>query len=101
NDVLPQVQEVLLADLDGSGGLDLVTFGITDSSLEVRLSQGRGNFGMPQRFTFDSPLARVAAGYIDGDKQIDLAVTMGKSDSSPSQRKVKVLLNQGQGRFQV
>src|SRR5205085_1616959 len=84
--------DVVVADVDGKGGLDLVT--IIRNGVSVLLGNGNGSFQAEQRFTTGDQPENVAVADVNGDTLLDLVVTNVDSDD------VSVLLGSGDGSFQ-
>lgn len=80
---------LVLADFNGDGYADIA--GGASDRVRVSLSN-RGTHGIPDSYWSDSPTALVAVD-LDGDSDVDLAVTNGDTDS------VSILLNDGTGTF--
>jgi hypothetical protein len=84
---------ILAADLNEDGAPDLITANQDADSVTVLLGNGNGTFQGPTTFTLatnDDPAA-LAAGDLDGDGDLDLAVANYGSDT------VRVLLGDGSG----
>jgi hypothetical protein len=86
--------QLITADIDGDGDLDLLT--CAGNSVSVRLNNGQGSFvtGHPNLTAGLRPRA-LLAGDIDGDGDLDILVS-NSGDTS-----VSVLLNDGQGAFSL
>lgn len=97
-------RSMIVADLNGDGHDDVVTLNCLSNDVSVLLSEGDGTLapevrvpvgGVTQRgnlnrnFPFPGPF--LGAGDLDGDGDLDLAV--------PARSRVKLLINDGQGRF--
>ena len=86
---------VTAGDLDGDGDLDLATAnynGDADNGVSVLLNNGDGTFASAVNYDTDHYNLEIEAGDLDGDGDLDLAVT--SSDGG-----VSVLLNNGNGTF--
>ncbi|MCH7573901.1 MAG: VCBS repeat-containing protein [Candidatus Marinimicrobia bacterium] len=93
-------RSIFAADLDGDGDADLVTANnITDTdnsirdSVSVLLNYGSGTFAPAVNFGVGDEPTSIAAADLDGDGDIDLAVTNSISAD------VSVLLNSGNGTY--
>ena len=88
---------VALADVDGDGDLDLLKadqgMGINGGTVYIRLNNGAGTFSGSQSVTVGRGPVVLAIGDVDGDGDLDFAVT---SSSTPS---ISVRLNDGAGNF--
>ena len=103
--VQSQPRSVVIADFDGVAGLDLAVANVENNSVSVLLSAGAGTFAPAVSYggvdipddsiLFGPPFAfggpRMAAGDVDGDGDIDLAV--------PAWTGVAILANNGDGSF--
>jgi hypothetical protein len=90
-----EARDVLLADVNGDGDLDLVTAVGTTSLLEIRLGNGFGGFGSASTLTAvpGDDVGSVCAADLDGDGDADLACTNALSSQ------LSVFLNTGGGAF--
>ena len=85
--------EVLAADLDGDGHVDLAVTNFRDSTVGVYHGNGDGTFAMPATFpTGDSPRGLVAADF-NRDGIVDLAAAATHGGG------IEIHLGQGGGRF--
>ena len=88
---------VALADVDGDGDLDLLKadqgMGIGGGTVFVRLNNGLGTFSGTQSVVVGRGPIEMAVGDVDGDGDLDFAVT------SSSTFNVSVRLNDGAGNF--
>lgn len=86
--------DVIAADLDNSGRVDLATADNSDRTVSVLLNQGSGRFSTGEHFPVGAnPRAALQADF-NNDGRADLAVV--NLDS----RDLRILLGDGQGRFQ-
>jgi len=87
--------DVVVADLNGDGALDVITANAGDSTLGVLLGDGRGGFrvapGGPVHLGVPPHL--IAVGDFNADARLDLAATSHDSNE------VQVLLGDGRGGF--
>jgi hypothetical protein len=88
------LQGLVLAQIDGSGGLDLAVTNATTDQVLVLLGNGDGSFSDPVGFATGATPFSVAAGDVNGDTETDLAVANFGSDT------VSLLLRSG-GIFQT
>jgi FG-GAP-like repeat/Abnormal spindle-like microcephaly-assoc'd, ASPM-SPD-2-Hydin len=88
--------EVIAADVNGDGNLDLIYTG-SGTGLYVLLGNGDGTFQPPGNNLDSNSLIWMAAADFNGDGKLDLAVTndLGASGNSNS-----ILLGNGDGTFQ-
>ena len=87
------VIDVISADLDGDGDLDLVTTDRADNTLSVLRNNGNGTFAVPDKLVVGSNPLKVVAGDFDGDGDVDLA------NSNFTEATVSILYNNGDGTF--
>ena len=81
-----------LADLDGSGSLDLVVSHDDSDRLSIWLGDGKGGFRGAPAVETGSGAWRVAAADFDGDGTVDLA-------TGTREHRVQLLLGRGDGTF--
>jgi hypothetical protein len=86
-----QPDDVVAADVDGDGDLDLLTANASSHNVSVRLNNGNGTFSGSTNIGVGHYPSSVAAADVDGDGDLDL-LTDGND-------KVKVGLNNGAGYF--
>ena len=87
-------RDVVAADFDGDGTIDLATANATSDDITVLLSSAGGLFtGRADYPAGDRPLALVA-GDLDGNGSPDLVVANGRDDT------ISVCLNDGRGAFE-
>jgi hypothetical protein len=108
-DVVPEAGFGLaLVDLDADGDLDIAgAFAgfIAEEGAEplhgirVLRNDGAGNFGDPEELLLGSAPAALAAGDVDGDGDIDLALATERDFFSEIPAGLQVLRNDGAGRF--
>ena len=74
-----QPTELVLADVDGDGGLDLLTANTGGASLSLRLNNGSGNFGGTTTLALPagSTPSGLRAGDLDADGDLDVLVAQG------------------------
>ena len=87
------VTDVVAADLDRDGDLDLLASVATTNSVAVRFNNGAGTFSGAGSVAVGSSPSSVAAADVDGDGDLDLLATNSGSNS------VSVRLNDGTGSF--
>ena len=76
--------EIVAADLNADGKLDLVTANKDDNSVTVLLGNGLGGFKVAGTFAAGAKPVAVAAGDVNGDTFVDLAVAdTGKQRHDP------------------
>jgi len=100
----PGPASIVLGDFNGDGKLDIATADQADVTgscycVSVLLGNGDGTFQEPAIITYTPnslPLA-LAAGHFNGDKNLDLAVTL----NFQSEGKVQILLGNGDGTFRL
>ena len=83
---------VVTADLDGDGSLDIITTR-GGRTISTHFNDGGGSFGPANRWESGHQSFGVAAGDVDRDGDIDLAV----ANSAP--RNLSILMNQEDGNF--
>src|SRR5262249_11062346 len=89
-------QEPALGDFDGDGKLDIAVVDQNANMVNVLLGNNDGSFGAHVSTPVGSVPIAVAAGHFDGDRHLDLAVTViGMAPAST----VSVLLGNGDGSF--
>lgn len=90
-------RDIAIADINGDGLKDIAVTNTGNyeegNSIAVFLNTGGGNFGAPVYYVTGSGTVGIAAGDLDNDGDIDLAVSNKLADS------VTVLINPGSGTF--
>jgi hypothetical protein len=102
NFVAGSPQALVLADVDGDGRNDLIvayTVFPADAGVAVLLNRGGGIFAEARTFAVGTHPTAVAAGDLNHDGRIDLAVVNYDNESSGLNQNLNVLLNQGAGNF--
>ncbi|MHB1134809.1 MAG: FG-GAP repeat domain-containing protein [Chloroflexota bacterium] len=93
----PGSGQVLLADLNCDGQLDMVTRHLLTNSLAILLGDGRGRFasapGSPLALGY--PPGQAGLGDVNGDRILDLGVTSSERDN------VDIFLGDGAGSFSL
>ncbi len=99
------VTDVVLADFNGDGDLDIAFSSISDlsdpgsvSGVQVALGNGDGTFGPAVGYTTtaDGAPAQIVAGDLNGDGYLDLVVTNGDDPGT-----ISILAGNGDGTFQT
>jgi hypothetical protein len=94
-------QGLVLADVDGNGRNDIVVASTSPppyAGVVVLLNQGGGAFSAPRTFSAGTQPSGIAAGDLNRDGRIDLAVVNNDSEVAGGGN-LSVLLNQGSGNF--
>ncbi len=86
-------RNVVMADLDNDGELDLVTANTSSHTVSVLRGTGNGTFLTPHTFFAGTSPTGVAIGDVDGDGLVDLAVPCTNDYA------VSILLGNGAGGF--
>jgi hypothetical protein len=84
---------IILADVNGDRHLDMVTRHLLTKQAVVLMGNGRGDFVRSRTITFDYEPGDLAAGDLNDDGVLDLAVTPGRQDV------VDIYLGSGNGAF--
>ena len=87
-------EQVVTADLNGDGNLDIVTPNSDDDSVSVLLGDGKGSFSPTTNFNVGNSPTSVAVGDVNGDGNLDI-VTANFWD-----RRASILLGDGEGSFE-
>jgi extracellular elastinolytic metalloproteinase len=85
--------QVILADFDRDGALDIATANAVGQSVSVLLNRGTGTFFPGQEYDVEGPAQSLVAADIDNDTFRDIVVAAQTSGALP------VLLNNGSGVF--
>ncbi len=89
--------DVVLADLDGDGDLDIATANFGSGNVSVLLNNGNGTFATAQNYTAGTNSRALTAADLDGDGDVDLAVAnQGNANAAAD---VAILMNNGNGTF--
>ncbi|MEQ9616424.1 MAG: VCBS repeat-containing protein [Phycisphaerales bacterium] len=88
--------DLILADLDGDGILDMAYLDGAADTFAVRLGQGGTSFGPEIRVSLPASSVRLIAGDPDNDGDTDLAFAGGASSDG-----VRLLMNDGTGVFSL
>ncbi len=92
----PGSGEILLADLNRDGHLDLMTKHLLSRRIAVRLGDGRGGFAEPPKvLTFEDMPGAITLSDMDGDGALDLVLASRDRD----QEFVEILKGDGAGEF--
>lgn len=86
--------EIITADFDADGDMDLATADPNNHVISVLLNNGNGSFASSVQYLADNYLTSLTTGDLDGDGDLDIAVAGHSSNST-----VAVLLNNGYGVF--
>jgi YD repeat-containing protein len=86
-------QQIVTADLNQDGFLDLVSANSSNTSVSVLLGEEQGTFSAPTNVAIGSNPKSIAVGDVNGDGRVDLVMTNFSSND------VFVLLGDGQGTF--
>jgi hypothetical protein len=91
----PQPSDIASADFDGDGDVDFAVNVDTPDRISVYFNNGSGVFGAPVNYPTGAGtgLDGIVAADLDGDSDIDIAVTLSNSNQ------VRTYLNQGGGAF--
>jgi hypothetical protein len=87
--------EVVMADVDSDGDLDLLAAGGESNAVSVRLNDGRGNFGGGSEVPVRVAAFSLTTADLDADGDLDLVVYT----NSTGQTVASIRLNQGNGTF--
>jgi proprotein convertase P-domain-containing protein/VCBS repeat protein len=87
------LEDILAADVNADGRLDLVVSEVTASAVAVLTNLGSRTFSVPIRYPVGTRPMGVTANYFNADAFLDLAVANHESHS------MSVLLNRGDGTF--
>ena len=88
-------QEIVTADFNNDGRLDLATCNTGSSSVSVLLGNGNGTFQAPQTSTAGDNPVSIAVGDFNGDGKLDLTAANGGTGA------VSVMRGNGDGTFQA
>jgi hypothetical protein len=86
--------QVVVADFNGDGKLDLAVLNTGDQTISILLGNGDGTFQPATSQPAGGAVTFLAAGDFNGDGKLDLAVAYGSANT------VSVLLGNGDGTFQ-
>ncbi|MVN76378.1 T9SS type A sorting domain-containing protein [Hymenobacter sp. HMF4947] len=92
--------QVVLADLDNDGDLDMLTANSADltNQVSVRLNNGAGGFGTSYNLTgLGQNPHGLAVGDVNGDGRLDVLVAFYTDNQAATSSSVSVLLNNGTG----
>ncbi len=67
--------EVLAADLDGDGSIDLASLNATSDNMSLLRNNGAGTFGGPQLFATGNEPDKFLAANLDGDGDLDIVAS--------------------------
>src|SRR5262249_49707437 len=85
--------QIVTADFDGDGKLDVATLDPSDAAISVLLGKGNGALALKLDTALGGVGAGLVAGDFDGDGRVDLAV------SDPSYYQIRLSLGRGDGTF--
>ena len=90
---------VTLADLTGTGKLDIITANSFDNTISILANNGNGVFGTATTIAVGASPTQVVAGLFDNSGHISLAVAHNGGGSNPLARGVSLLLGNGNRTF--
>lgn len=92
---------ITMDDFDGDGDMD-AAIALAGGPVIIRMNDGNGEYPYPESSSYDlgyHPM-RICSADLDGDEDIDLAVTCGRLDADSMVEGVTVVINNGGGTFQ-
>lgn len=97
------VSTIAVADLVGDGKPDLAVSNGSANSVSIMLGNGNGTFQAAVQYNLTTSADFVAIADFNGDKKPDLLVVSsgGPGTSNPTTGTIAILLNNGDGTFQV
>jgi FG-GAP-like repeat/Domain of unknown function (DUF4214) len=93
------VQSVTLADLTGTGKLDVVTGNTFDNTVSILANNGDGTFAAATTVAVGAGVRQVIAGKFDNTGRVSLAVAHNGGGPNPLSRGVSLLLGNGNRTF--
>jgi hypothetical protein len=91
--------EVVAADFNGDGRLDLASVGLKDHDARVFFGNGDGTFQTPVGYAVINTPVSLTAKDFDGDGRTDLAVVCASDQLTDAPHTLSVFLNAGAGAF--
>jgi len=92
---------LVAADFNGDGKIDLATINVTGSAVAILLGNGDGTFAAPSTLPTDPnfSVSAFAVGDFNGDGKPDVAIAASTQDQAPPDSKVSIFAGNGDGTF--